>query len=130
MKTIIVICFLLFITSAAFAPMIKNSKANRPEGTIKLFTVTAYCPCEKCCGRFADGTTASGHRIAPGDKIIAAPTQIPFGTKMVIPGYGTASVLDRGGAIKGNKLDVLFPTHQEALRWGVQFLPVKIFTEL
>ena len=43
-----------------------------------------------------------------------------------IPGYGVVPVLDRGGAIKGNKLDVFFPTHVEAQVWGVQELIVKI----
>ena len=88
--------------------------------------VTAYCPCEKCCGEFADGITASGHRIGRGVKLIAAPPEYPFGTRMKVPGYGIAPVLDRGGAIKGNKIDLLFQSHQEALEWGVQKLSVKI----
>ena len=51
-----------------------------------------------------------------------------FGTKLVIPGYTGApvEVIDRGGAIKGNKLDVFFPTHDEALQWGRQFLDVTV----
>jgi 3D (Asp-Asp-Asp) domain-containing protein len=48
---------------------------------------------------------------------------------MLIPGYSNSQpvkVLDRGGAIKGNRLDVFFATHEEALEWGVQYLEVKI----
>ena len=48
---------------------------------------------------------------------------------MVIPGYKnsqTVEVLDRGGAIRGNRLDVFFNSHQEALEWGVRHLDVKI----
>jgi len=41
-----------------------------------------------------------------------------------IPGYGTVPVLDRGGAIKGARLDVFFPTHAEALKWGRQSLEI------
>ncbi|GAH06555.1 unnamed protein product, partial [marine sediment metagenome] len=26
-------------------------------------TVTAYCPCKICCGKWADGYTASGHKL-------------------------------------------------------------------
>lgn len=96
---------------------------TQPEAV--LTRVTAYCPCERCCGKWADGVTASGHVIQPGDKFVAAPKSIPFGTMLDIPGYGCVPVLDRGGAIKGNRIDCYFPTHQEALNWGVKYLPVE-----
>lgn len=89
-----------------------------------LWRVTAYCPCEKCCGRFSDGITASG--VPAVGRIIAAPPEIPFGTTIFIEGYGYAKVQDRGGAIKGKRLDVLFPTHEQALEWGVREMEVEI----
>jgi len=95
-------------------------------GYEQAFTVTAYCPCSVCCGRYADGVTASGHKIEEGEKLVAAPKDIPFGTIMVIPEYGTAEVQDRGGSIAGDRLDVLFDTHAEALRWGKKRLMVKV----
>jgi len=91
--------------------------------------VTAYCPCPKCCGEYSDGVTACGHEIQPGDTFVAADRRYPFGTEMLIPGYSNSQpvrVLDRGGAIKGNRLDVFFATHQEALEWGVKYLEVKV----
>jgi len=91
--------------------------------------VTAYCPCEKCCGEWADGVTANGHVIEPGDCFVAADSRFPFGTEMLIEGYNASKptkVFDRGGAIKGNKLDVFFHTHQEALEWGVRYIDVKV----
>ena len=94
----------------------------------KTYRVTAYCLCEKCCGKWSKvypRRTANGHIIKPGDKFAAADKSISFGTKLDIPGYGIVQVLDRGGAIKGNRLDVFFPTHQEALNWGVKHLMVK-----
>lgn len=91
--------------------------------------VTAYCSCEKCCGSHACGITANGYKIQAGDKLIAAPKNIPFGTKLFVPGYGLATVKDRGGAIKGNKLDVYFASHKEALKWGRQKLIVVQFVE-
>lgn len=91
--------------------------------------VTAYCPCEICCGEFADGITAAGFPIGRGTKLIAAPPEYPFGTTMKVPGYGIAPVLDRGGAIKGDKIDLLFQSHQQALNWGVQYLDVKVLLE-
>jgi 3D (Asp-Asp-Asp) domain-containing protein len=91
--------------------------------------VTAYCPCEKCCGEYADGITACGHKIRPGDAFVAADKQYSFGTEMLIPGYKNGQpvkVLDRGGAIRGDRLDVFFHSHEEALKWGVKYLDVKV----
>ena len=92
----------------------------------QMFRVSAYCPCSKCCGKWSDGITASGHVIKTGDKFVAAPPGYSFGTVIEIPGYGKVPVLDRGGAIKGNRLDCYFDTHQEALNWGVKMLKVRI----
>ena len=103
------------------APVIRRS--------LGLFEVTAYCPCERCCGRFADGITASLHRIEVGDRFCAADPGIPFGKYLDIDGYGYVPVWDRGGAIKGNKLDVFFPTHEEALEWGRQELEIFCWVE-
>lgn len=89
--------------------------------------VTAYCPCEICCGSYSDGITASGYKIRLGDRLIAAPPSFRFGTKIYIPGYGMASVKDRGGAITKNRLDVFFHSHEEALQWGRQILLVTIY---
>lgn len=91
--------------------------------------VTAYCGCEKCCGEYADGITASGYRIRPGDKLVAAPATFPFGTRMCIPGYGISTVKDRGGAITDNRLDVYFSTHEEALQWGRRKVLCLIFKQ-
>jgi 3D (Asp-Asp-Asp) domain-containing protein len=91
--------------------------------------VSAYCPCEKCCGEFSDGYTASGYKIQKGDRFAAAPRTLAFGTKLRVPGYAndsTIDVRDRGGAIKGNRLDLYFDTHREALEFGRQQLPVTV----
>lgn len=91
--------------------------------------VTGYCPCPKCCGKYSDGITASGHKIQPGDTFVAADKRYSFGTEMIIEGYDDnkpVKVLDRGSAIQGNKLDVFFHTHQEALEWGVRYIDVKV----
>ena len=94
--------------------------------------VTAYCPCPKCCGEYSDGVTACGHKIQPGDTFVAADRRYDFGTEMLIPGYNNGQpvkVLDRGGAIKGDRLDVFFGSHNEALEWGVRYLDVKVRCE-
>lgn len=104
--------------------------AGEEEG--QTYVVTAYCPCSRCCGRWANvfpRRTASGHIIKEGDKFVAAPKGVPFGTILCIPGYGTVRVEDRGGAIKEGRLDVFFPTHKEARIWGKQRLRVKMMAK-
>jgi len=109
-----------------------DSEANRKQSgqwyTVRM-RVTGYCPCSKCCGKYADGITACGHKIRPGDTFVAADRRYSFGTEMVIEGYNDGEpikVLDRGGAIRGNKLDAFFHTHREALEWGVRYIDVEV----
>lgn len=100
---------------------------------LEMMDVTAYCPCTRCCGKYARGITASGKRVSyNGGKFVAAPRELAFGTKLLVPGYARDAVVevaDRGGAIKGDKLDVFFPTHEAARKWGRQKLPVWILEE-
>lgn len=108
-----------------------NNRPIRPAGTMSML-VTAYSPDEQSCGEWADGITASGYSVwTNGMKLVAADTSVlPFGSLLSIPGYDNGNVvpvLDRGGAIKGNRLDVLYPTHERALQWGVQRLEVTIW---
>ena len=72
------------------------------------------------------GVTASGSRATPGT--IAADTRIfPFGTIMHVPGYGYGRVEDRGGAIKGHKIDLYYHDHNDALKWGRQHIVVDVW---
>jgi 3D (Asp-Asp-Asp) domain-containing protein len=106
----------------------QNRKQSSEWRTVRM-RVTGYCPCPKCCGQYSDGVTASGHKIKPGDTFVAADKRYSFGTEMVIAGYSNGQpvkVLDRGGAIRGNRLDAFFHSHQEALEWGVRHLDVKV----
>lgn len=115
----IALCLILLSSTPALA---RTFEAN----------VSGYCLCGKCCGRWAKvypRRTASGHIIKPGDKFVAAPRNLPFGTLIIIPGYNNGQpvpVLDRGGAIKRNNLDLFFDSHKAALEWGRQKIPVKI----
>ena len=126
--------FVALVFAVAFGITISKLQSKYPTQALyapstaitATYRVTAYCSGPCCCGEYADGITASGHKIKPGDKFIAAPKSIPFGTWINIEGYGYAEVLDRGGAIKGNRLDVYFDTHQEALNWGVRYLEIEL----
>ncbi len=114
-------------------------------GRVVEMEVTAYCPCESCCGwtrdrrgrpvyaygkskgkpktigRCADGTMAQRGTVAADTRYY------PFGTNMYVPGYGKSVVRDRGGAIKGvNRIDIYFDTHEQALQWGRRTLDVTV----
>ncbi len=91
----------------------------------EVFTTTAYCSCEKCCdkdpsdewyGITATGTKAKWGTVAVDRKVIK------LGHKLRIDGFPntTFRAEDVGGAIKGNHLDIWFPSHEEALEFGVQ----------
>lgn len=108
-----------------------NGRPIRPVRTVWMVT-TAYSPDHRSCGKWADGFTASMKSVwTNGMESVAADTRLlPFGTLLSVPGYAdgrVVPVLDRGGAIKGARLDVLYPTHAIARRWGVQRLPVTIW---
>jgi 3D (Asp-Asp-Asp) domain-containing protein len=95
-------------------------------------TVTAYSPDARSCGKWADGITASLKSVwTNGMRLAAADTRIlPFGSIISVPGYAEGDVipvLDRGGAIKGHRLDLLYPTHEIALQWGVKKIPVTVW---
>ena len=72
------------------------------------------------------GLTSSGEWARYGT--IAADTRhYPYGTVMIVPGYGRGVVRDRGGAIKGpNRIDVFFKTRKRALQWGRRNLNVRV----
>jgi 3D (Asp-Asp-Asp) domain-containing protein len=102
-----------------------------PQWLTVRMRVTAYCPCKVCCGRFAKGQTANGYVIKCRDHFAAAPQKYPFGTEIIVPQYnGDKPIIinDRGGAIKGNRLDVFFQSHARATKWGVKYLDVKVRT--
>lgn len=84
-----------------------------------VFTVTAYCPCEKCCGAYANGYTATGAKATQGVTIATDPDVIPMGTEVEIDGH-IYIAQDVGGAINGNRIDLYFDSHEDALQWGVR----------
>lgn len=88
------------------------------------YKLTAYCACFKCCekhpGDVGYGITKSGVKAVEGVTIAADPKVLPLGTKVLIDGH-EYTVQDTGCAIKGNKIDVYFDSHQDALEFGVQY---------
>jgi 3D (Asp-Asp-Asp) domain-containing protein len=108
-----------------------NGRPIRPVKTMKM-VVTAYSPDWRSCGKSADGLTATLHSVQTNaHRLVAAdPRVLAYGSMLTIPGYDRGNVvpvLDCGGAIKGNRLDLLFPTHEQALRWGKKTVTVTVW---
>ncbi|MED4313026.1 3D domain-containing protein, partial [Heyndrickxia coagulans] len=50
----------------------------------------------------------------------------PLGSKVYVEGYGTAVAGDTGGAIKGNRIDVLVPDSGKAANWGRRTIQITV----
>ena len=101
------------------------TKETQPTYTEKEMTITAYCPCVKCCGK-SDGITATGTLAKQGRTIAVDPIYIPYGTEIIIDGQ-TYIAEDCGGAIKGsNRIDLFFSSHEQALSFGRQTKIVRV----
>lgn len=76
--------------------------------------ITAYCPCGECCGRWADGVTASGLPAGPG--IVAVdPEVIPLGSTVIIDGQ---QYLAADTGVTGQAVDLCMESHAAALAFG------------
>ena len=100
------------------------------------FELTAYCPCEICCGEYAKNRPidengkpivygSTGERLTSGYSIAVDPDVIPYGSEVIIDGK-LYKAQDCGGAIKGNKIDVYFDNHRDAANFGRQTKEVEI----
>lgn len=79
-------------------------------------TITYYCPCEECCGRWADGLTSTGLPAEPG--IVAVdPQVIPLGSTVIIDGQ---KYLAADTGVTGNHVDICVTDHTAAETFGVQ----------
>lgn len=90
---------------------------------IDIFEITAYAPLdpnaiEGMCYEGDPNITASGARVEIGRTVAADTNVLPFGTRVWVQGFGWREVQDRGGAIKGNKIDVAVQSTSEAYGFG------------
>ena len=145
----------LFLCLAALWPVVTVSTAAQPEpytgeppvvedkpaeGSAELtigeprgeFKLTAYCPCMKCCGK-TDGITSTGTLAAEGRTIAVDPRVIPYGSTVTLyyedGTVHTYTAEDCGGAIKENRIDVFFSSHDAARAFGVQSAMVYVEEE-
>lgn len=87
------------------------------------FRITHYCQCSICCGPWANGITSTGVIATTNHTIAVDPTQIPYGSQVVINGQVYVAE-DCGGAIKTNCIDIYVATHEEGESKGVFYTDV------
>ena len=98
---------------------------SRGARTLTL-VATGYCPCAKCNYPYGGQPSYLGYPLKKG--IVAVdPRVIPMGSRLYIEGYGDAIAADQGNAIKGNRIDLCFSTHQQALNWGIKTVKVTLY---
>ena len=88
-------------------------------------TITAYCPCEACCGRWADGVTATGLPAGPG-VVAVDPQIIPLGSTVIIDGQ---QYLAADTGVTGKHVDVCLPDHEDTVAHGVWITEVWVSAE-
>ncbi|WP_018664067.1 3D domain-containing protein [Heyndrickxia acidiproducens] len=104
----------------------KNVKTSSSSSAYRTITVkaTAYT------ANSGSGITATGINLRkhPAAKVIAVdPKVIRLGSKVYVPGYGTAVAGDTGGAVKGKKIDVFISSKKKAINWGVKIVKIKVY---
>ncbi len=116
----------------ATKPAVKAAETSEPSGgrelTVEATAYTAH-PSENGGTYGGRVLTAMGHDLTanPNMKMIAVdPKVIPLGSKVWVEGYGEAIAGDTGGAIKGNRIDVLLGSDSASQKWGRKTVKVKI----
>jgi len=101
-----------------------TSTPSRSGQVISMIS-TGYDGCYECNKPYYGYPSYIGLPLAYG--IVAVdPKVIPMGTRLYIEGYGDAIAADQGNAIKGNRIDLFFDSHQQALNWGMKTVKVTI----
>ncbi|KAB8131815.1 hypothetical protein F9U64_13215 [Gracilibacillus oryzae] len=102
----------------------------------KKVVATGYTAGVESTGKSPDhpayGITFSGVRVTRDlYSTIAADTSVfPLGTILFIPKYGYGVVADTGSAIKGNKIDLYYPTVAEVFeKWGKKEVDVYVIEQ-
>ena len=112
-------------TATAEGTVIGDGFITLPTGEVLTYThtaqvrATAYSHLDEGC----DMITATGTTVRIGT-VAVDPRYIPYGTRMFIVSndgvyeYGISVAEDCGGAIKGDRVDLYFPTYEACMNFG------------
>ena len=71
------------------------------------------------------GHTATGLPVGWG-VVAVDPSVIPLGTRLTIPGYGEGVAADVGGSVRGDMVDLWFPSLAQAQAWGRRTITITL----
>jgi 3D (Asp-Asp-Asp) domain-containing protein len=111
--------------AAAAAPASEAAETQAPAVTLAVAADGRRTLTVGSTGYSIKGRTATGVRTAPG-VVAVDPSVIPLGSRLTIPGYGVGIAADTGGAIRGARIDLWFPTTAQALAWGHRTVTITI----
>lgn len=114
------------VLAAAGAEEVIEEAVEMEQTSLGKFKLTAYCPCEKCCG-VNTGITATGTKATEGRTIGVDPKVIPYGSKVLI--NGKEYIAEDTGDIHGKHIDIFFENHDDAIAFGVQHEEVFLLEE-
>lgn len=125
------ITYQFMLESSKKRVVLRNSQpavAKKPEAKAEIdlskFNVQMVMSMEATAYTYTGNRTATG--VEPREGLIAVdPRVIPLGSQVYVEGYGYAIAADTGGLIKGNIIDVFFPSLQRCLNWGRR--PAKVY---
>lgn len=103
-----------------------NSLPGAPQNYQRVLnmTATAYAPGAHDNGHWGD-LTYTGGKVRKGVAAVD-PSVIPMGSKLWVEGYGYATAIDQGSAIKGNRIDLAFNDLTTAQDYGIQNVKVYV----
>ena len=124
------------VLDEADEPVVEIETVDEPElPETKTYRVTAYCPCEICCGKWGKNRPVGedGQPIVIGAWGVAlsdgysCASPMAFGTQVELEGLGTVEVQDRTAQWIVNKygediIDLYMTNHEEARKFGVQYI--------
>lgn len=107
-------------TAGAVPPPIAPLTPPSTGAGVRTLTVLAT-------GYALPGTTSSGRPVGWG-AVAVDPSVIAMGSRLSIPGYGLGVAADTGGAIRGARIDLWFPTVAQAHAWGTRVVTITVYS--
>ena len=131
-----VICLIIIVILLFGVQVIGQEERIVVVESIGEYTVTAYCACEKCCGKWAEkqGEQVKGAYGIPLESGVSIASPLPKNTVVYIEGVGRLVCHDTTSKWVARKyhnriIDIYFDSHKKAVAFAKQhkevYIPVR-----